>query len=176
MFELTKFPHVLGIRSTNVWVKEISVDDFTGLRIFVVPCFNHLQEHRSKGRRPCTRKWACRRWGRSSPPSSSISSRMSSQLESVSIVIYFFRGGGSTTLFTGMAGSSMHMQWPLTSQSHGCVSQREQLFFCYGSNSMPDCNLLESLPFKTLAEFHRSTRMYILVCSHAETIQRLILK
>jgi hypothetical protein len=27
------------------------------------------------------------------------------------------------------------MQWPLTSQSHGIVSQREQLFFCYGSNS-----------------------------------------
>jgi hypothetical protein len=34
-----------------------------------------------------------------------------------------------------MAGVSLHMQWPLTSQSRGSVSQREQLFFCYGSNS-----------------------------------------
>jgi hypothetical protein len=29
------------------------------------------------------------------------------------------------------------MQWPLTSQLHGSVSQREQLVFIYGSNSMP---------------------------------------
>jgi hypothetical protein len=36
---------------------------------------------------------------------------------------------GSTTLFTGLAGISLHMQWPLTSQSHGSFSQREQLFF-----------------------------------------------
>jgi hypothetical protein len=34
-----------------------------------------------------------------------------------------------------MTGISLHMQWPLTSQSHGIVSQREQLVFCYGSNS-----------------------------------------
>jgi hypothetical protein len=44
---------------------------------------------------------------------------------------------GSTTLLSGMTGISWHMQWPLTSQSHGSVSQREQLFFCYGSNSTP---------------------------------------
>jgi hypothetical protein len=36
---------------------------------------------------------------------------------------------GSTTLFTRMTGNSLRMQWPLTSQSHGSVSQREQLFF-----------------------------------------------
>jgi hypothetical protein len=29
---------------------------------------------------------------------------------------------GSTTLLTGMIGISLHMQWPLTSQSHGSVS------------------------------------------------------
>jgi hypothetical protein len=34
---------------------------------------------------------------------------------------------GSTTLLTGMTGISLHMQWPLTSQLHGSVSQREQL-------------------------------------------------
>jgi hypothetical protein len=34
---------------------------------------------------------------------------------------------GSTTLLTRMTGISLHMQWPLTSQSHGSVSQREQL-------------------------------------------------
>jgi hypothetical protein len=30
-------------------------------------------------------------------------------------------------LLTGMTGISLHMQWPLTSQLHGSVSQREQL-------------------------------------------------
>jgi hypothetical protein len=45
---------------------------------------------------------------------------------------------GSTTLLTRMTDNSLHMQWPLTSQSHGSVSQREQLFFCYGSNSTPN--------------------------------------
>jgi hypothetical protein len=44
---------------------------------------------------------------------------------------------GYTTLLTGMTGSSLHMQWPLTYQLHGSVSQREQLVFCYGSNSTP---------------------------------------
>jgi hypothetical protein len=34
-----------------------------------------------------------------------------------------------------MTGISLHMQWPLTSQLHGSVSQREQLVFRYGSNS-----------------------------------------
>jgi hypothetical protein len=33
---------------------------------------------------------------------------------------------GSTTLLTGMTGISLHMQWPLTSQLHGSISQREQ--------------------------------------------------
>jgi hypothetical protein len=36
---------------------------------------------------------------------------------------------GSTTLLTGMTGISLHMQWPLTSQSHGSDSQRDQLVF-----------------------------------------------
>jgi hypothetical protein len=36
---------------------------------------------------------------------------------------------GSTTLLTGMTGISLHMQWPLTSQLHGSVSQRETLVF-----------------------------------------------
>jgi hypothetical protein len=36
-----------------------------------------------------------------------------------------------------MTGISLHMQWPLTSQFHGSVSQREQLVFRYGSNSTP---------------------------------------
>jgi hypothetical protein len=36
-----------------------------------------------------------------------------------------------------MTGISLHMQWPLTSQSHGSISQGEQLLFCYGSNSKP---------------------------------------
>jgi hypothetical protein len=43
----------------------------------------------------------------------------------------------------GMTGISLHMQWPLTSQLHGSVSQREQLCFCYGSNSMPETALFE---------------------------------
>jgi hypothetical protein len=47
---------------------------------------------------------------------------------------YSFR---STALLTGMTGISLHMQWPLTSQSHSSVSQREQLVFHYGSNSTP---------------------------------------
>jgi hypothetical protein len=44
-------------------------------------------------------------------------------------------------LLTGMTGNSLHKQWPLTSQSHGSVSQREQLVFCYESNSTPSLNL-----------------------------------
>jgi uncharacterized membrane protein YhfC len=36
---------------------------------------------------------------------------------------------GSTTLLTRTTGNSLRMQWPLTSQLHGSVSQREQLFF-----------------------------------------------
>jgi hypothetical protein len=40
-------------------------------------------------------------------------------------------------LLTGMAGNSLHMQWPLTSQLHGSVSQGEQLVFCYGKTKHP---------------------------------------
>jgi hypothetical protein len=40
-------------------------------------------------------------------------------------------------LLNGMTGNSLHMQWTLTSQWHGSVSQREQLVFCYGSNLCP---------------------------------------
>jgi hypothetical protein len=35
----------------------------------------------------------------------------------------------STTLLTRMISIPLHMQWPLTSQSHDSVSQREQLSF-----------------------------------------------
>jgi hypothetical protein len=41
-------------------------------------------------------------------------------------------------LLTGMSGISLHMQWPLTSQLHGSVSQREQLvFFVTDQNPRP---------------------------------------
>jgi hypothetical protein len=44
----------------------------------------------------------------------------------------------STTLSTGMTGISLHMQWPLTSQSHSSILKENNcLFFHYGSNSMP---------------------------------------
>jgi hypothetical protein len=43
----------------------------------------------------------------------------------------------STTMLTGMTGISLHMQWPLTSQTHGNFSQREQLAFHCRSNSTP---------------------------------------
>jgi hypothetical protein len=39
-----------------------------------------------------------------------------------------------------MTGNALHMQWPLTSQSHGSVSQREQwqqMIFCQKINSVP---------------------------------------
>jgi hypothetical protein len=42
----------------------------------------------------------------------------------------------STTLTAGMTGISLHMQRPLTSQSHGSIL-KENNFFCYGSNSTP---------------------------------------
>jgi hypothetical protein len=46
-------------------------------------------------------------------------------------------------LLIGMTSISLHMQWPLTSQLRGSVSQREQLVFHYGSNSTP---CLQNLP------------------------------
>jgi hypothetical protein len=45
---------------------------------------------------------------------------------SIFFQLFFF---WSTTLLNGMTGISLLMQWPLTSQLHGSVSQREQLFF-----------------------------------------------
>jgi hypothetical protein len=44
----------------------------------------------------------------------------------------------STTRLTGMTSISLHTQWPLTSQLHSSFSQRVQLVFRYGSNSIPD--------------------------------------
>jgi hypothetical protein len=41
----------------------------------------------------------------------------------------------SNTLSTGMTGIFLHMQWPLTSQSHGSILKENNCFFCYGSNS-----------------------------------------
>jgi hypothetical protein len=40
------------------------------------------------------------------------------------IILFWF-----TALLTRMTSISLHKQWSLTSQSHGSVSQREQLFF-----------------------------------------------
>jgi hypothetical protein len=37
------------------------------------------------------------------------------------------------TLLTRMTGISLLIKWPLTSQSHGNVSQREQLVFHYST-------------------------------------------
>jgi hypothetical protein len=45
---------------------------------------------------------------------------------------------GATTLLTGMTGNSLNMQLHLTSQLHGSVSQREQLFFVERSSTI-DC-------------------------------------
>jgi hypothetical protein len=50
------------------------------------------------------------------------------------------QGGGEAH---GVAGPKKLLQ-PLTSQSHGSVSQREQLVFHYGSNSMLTCSNLLS--------------------------------
>jgi hypothetical protein len=36
-----------------------------------------------------------------------------------------------------MTGISLHMQWPLTSQSHGNFSQRKQLFFVTDQTPRP---------------------------------------
>jgi hypothetical protein len=35
----------------------------------------------------------------------------------------------STTLLTGMTGISLHIQWPLTTQSHSSFLQEKNLFF-----------------------------------------------
>jgi hypothetical protein len=40
----------------------------------------------------------------------------------------------STTLLTGMTCISLHMQWPLTSQSHGSLL-KENNCFCHRSNT-----------------------------------------
>jgi hypothetical protein len=48
-------------------------------------------------------------------------------------------------LLTGMSGISLHMQWPLTSQLHGSVSQREQLFF-FVTDQTPSPYPTRSLP------------------------------
>jgi hypothetical protein len=69
---------------------------------------------------------------------------------------------GSTTLLTGMTCNSLHMQWPLTSQFHGSVSQREQLVFRYGSNSMPKfCSILALLKVRTLHIIHPRSGMRV---------------
>jgi hypothetical protein len=40
-------------------------------------------------------------------------------------------------LLTGMTGNSLHMQWPLTSQSHGSVSQMNNWFFVMDQTPRP---------------------------------------
>jgi homoserine kinase len=65
-------------------------------------------------------------------------------------------------LLTGMTGISLHMQWPLTSQLHGSVSQREQLFFfCYGSNSAP----------KTASQSHSVLHVANCVCQKIKELK-----
>jgi hypothetical protein len=44
---------------------------------------------------------------------------------------------GSTTLLTRTTGNSLRMQWPLTSQLHGSVSQRDQTPRPYPTRSLP---------------------------------------
>jgi hypothetical protein len=43
----------------------------------------------------------------------------------------------STTLSTGMTGISLHMQCPMTPQSHGSFLKENNWFLRYGSNSTP---------------------------------------
>jgi hypothetical protein len=45
-------------------------------------------------------------------------------------------------LATGMIGISLHIQWPLTSQSHGSILKENNWFVPYGSNSMPNIYFL----------------------------------
>jgi hypothetical protein len=71
----------------------------------------------SQSTSPSNKKFSCRQFfgpATSPPPQPSIF-----------LMILFL----STTLSTEMTGISLHMQWLLTSQSHGSFSQREQLFF-----------------------------------------------
>jgi hypothetical protein len=49
-------------------------------------------------------------------------------------------------LLTGMTGISLHMQWPLTSQLHGSVSQREQLVVFFITDQTPRPYPTRSLP------------------------------
>jgi hypothetical protein len=44
----------------------------------------------------------------------------------------------STTLYIGMTGISLHMQWPLTSQSHGTFL-KEHFFFVTDQTPRPLC-------------------------------------
>jgi hypothetical protein len=43
----------------------------------------------------------------------------------------------STTLLIGMAGISLHMQWPLTSQLHGSFLKESTLFFVTDQTPRP---------------------------------------
>jgi hypothetical protein len=55
-------------------------------------------------------------------------------------------------LVTGMTGISFHMQWLLTSQLHGSVSQREQLVFVTDQTQYP--YQTRSLPAQFLTPVH----------------------
>jgi hypothetical protein len=43
-----------------------------------------------------------------------------------------------TTLSTGMTGISWHMQWPLTSQSHGSILKANNYFFIRDQTPRPE--------------------------------------
>jgi hypothetical protein len=50
-----------------------------------------------------------------------------------------------------MTGISLHMQWPLTSQFHGSVSQREQLFVFFVAEAFKQLQLLTATFFYPMA-------------------------
>jgi hypothetical protein len=59
------------------------------------------------------------------------------------------------------------MQWPLTSQSHGCFSQREQLVFHYRSNSRHSYTDLTVDNQNLIPDGNTSTKKFEWVPPHA---------
>jgi hypothetical protein len=54
---------------------------------------------------------------------------------------------------TGMTGNnSLSMQWPLTSHWQGSIFKKNNVFFHYGSNSMPLSNYESPHPVLTLVQ------------------------
>jgi hypothetical protein len=56
-----------------------------------------------------------------------------------------------TTLLTRMTSISLHMQWPMTSQSHGSFLKENNCWFCYGSNSsLPHYKYFKWCPYQII--------------------------